>query len=233
MPLAPRLESTRGASSRTGQNALEIAHRHRGGDEDASRRRAAPSPSARATFGSLSSSPSGARRGAPRRARRRRASVEPGRVGGGAGAAAGAGRRAARGRRPTPGSCQAPCGSTSDLPGVGEAGEPGAQRLRRRQVADADHDLGRVRAGEARRRAAAGRSGRSRRRRGARPTAGRRAAGSRARRRARGSRARGRASSRPATITPRARAVDGDARRRAPAGPRERRPMDARRRGPA
>ena len=83
MPLAPRLESTRGASSRTGQNDLELAHRHRRGDEQRRLARAARSPSARATFGLAElrrRAPSAT--AAPARASALAPAGEPGRIGG-------------------------------------------------------------------------------------------------------------------------------------------------------
>ncbi len=183
IPFAPRLERTCGGSSRTARTT-------RGRGRASRRRRTGWPPgrtpaSVRATFGSLSSSPRsrGARRGdlvggAP--------AGEPRRVG--AGRAARAARGSARRTSSTTeaGSCHAR-EHRRDLAGVRQEAEPCTQRLRGREVADPDHDLGRVRAGEPASRSSSVVVGDRGRDPGGRPRAGRRAAGSRLRRRTRGS----------------------------------------------
>ena len=245
IPFAPRLDRTRGASSRAGAERLDVADRHRGGDEQrrlgaaaraqlardarlgqlvAERRRDRAGGAARRPRASAASQPRSpacavARRErarAPRAGRRRR-------------------ERSTTPRRVLPGAL----GVERDLRSAVERREPRAQRLGGRQVADAQHELGALRGGEAgvaQQRVVVGDRGR---RRGARRTAGRRAAGSRA---ARGERARrprrapASRSSRPATITPCAGATARSSPRGSAAGARRaaaRRPTAARRRAPA
>ena len=159
IPFAPRLERTRGPPSPAGQ----WDSRSRTGIEAATNT-VAPAgsalASARATFGSLSSSPrTSSSAPATAASASRHAASQPG--------SAAAGRRAradrrgspSRPRRPGPASRR---GGRRATAAPVEAGEPAAQRLRGRQVADADHDLGRCASAKARR-PAAGRSGRPRR----------------------------------------------------------------------
>ena len=249
MPLAPRLESTRGGSVARRPEGLDVAHRHRGGDEQRRLVRAAARRARRRPRGSLRpSSPSTPSDRLARRARRRCASVAsqsgsargasppaPARRSVGGRVAAASDVATSTRRRVLPGAL----GVERDLRHVVEPREPRAQRLGRRQVADAQHEVGRDARPRTPRRAAARRSGRSRRRRGARRTAGRRAAASRRPRRTRPrprpSAAR-RARARPATTTPRRRvaraalerssqrAASGRAPRRAARGARTARP---------
>ena len=193
---------------------LELAHRPSRRRRARSPARAARAASVRATFGSLSSVAERRRRRPPRRARRRRARrpARPGRRR----RARVSSRGSARSTVSTTdaGSCQLPCGSTRIWRAPREAREPFAQRLGGRQVADADHELGLVRAREAlvaqqqvvvgdRRRAAA----RARERVGEQRIAGAAAP-------APGSPGARPASSRPATITPRRAPADERGERR-------------------
>ena len=189
-----------------GEERLDVAHRHRGGDDErrlGRQQRAELGGDARLVEPGRPDRR--ARSPAPPRGRRRarrRASSCPCACA----AASWPARRAScagRRRRSSPtapaGSCQARLGVEADLQRV-EPRQPRAQRLGGRQVADAQHEV-RARARPAPRRAAARRSGRSPPGRGGRRTAARPAAGSRrARRRRRAAAAsRGSRSERPAT----------------------------------
>ena len=215
MPLAPRLDRTRGAVGARRPEALDVADRHRRGHEQRRPRGRASAPSDRATAGSLSSSPrtSSSARPPGRRPPASAASQAAG---------AGAGRAAPSTARGSPwtqldddvvGVLPGAVGRDRDLTRAVVRGQPGAQGLRGRQVADADHELG-LR-GRSRVRAAGRRSGRSPPARGGRRKAGRRAGGSPAGRRRPGSRRLSPASTRPATITARPRRAARAVRRAA------------------
>ena len=145
MPLAPRLESTR-ASSRAGRNDSSS----RTGIEAATNSVASAGSAAerRGDGGSVSSVAERRSRSRPRRRVGARHAVEPP----GRPAPGGCGRRGvgaeSRCRRPTRG----PARRLLDrrICARVRARQPAPQRLRRRQVADPDHDLGRVLGGEAR-----------------------------------------------------------------------------------
>ena len=180
MPLAPRLDSTRGGASRTPKNVSTS----RTGIEDATTSVASggsSAPSSAARRGSLSSSPRVASIAAPAR---RSASVHPLAQA----LSPGAARRASAA---SVGGGLVGHDEVDDLRGVlpgavgveqhlhrVQAGKPRPQRLGRGQVADAHDDLGPGGLRRRPRRAAARRSGRSPPRRCARPTAGRPAAAS-------------------------------------------------------
>ena len=161
IPLAPRLESTRGAARRSAEEQLDVADRHRGRDEQGRVGAAATRSSRAATSGSESSSPSAAAiaalaaSSAARQAasqsgfeRRRGAPGSERRAGIAASSGDDRGRVLPRVLR-----------IERDLGDVGERGEPRSQRLRGREVADAGcTSSGRGALGERPDRAAAGRS---------------------------------------------------------------------------
>ena len=160
IPLAPRFESEARRELARGEEHLDVADRHRGGDEQRRVRRQ-PLAEAAAT----------AARTARRQARSAITSAaassarapggEPVRVGAASrgrapsSAATGSPRIGGRARPRAAGSCQAPSGSIATCAASGQRREPGAQRLGGRQVADADHELGRVRVRRSARRAGA------------------------------------------------------------------------------
>ena len=129
MPLAPRLASTRGGASRTRAERLDVADRHRGGDEHASPRRGSAAELARdARLAELVAERRGDR-AARRRASAARQDVEPRRLGRGgarrrARRSVGAGRRRGLVRRRRAGSCQAPSGSNATWRASSSAGQP-------------------------------------------------------------------------------------------------------------
>ncbi len=156
MPLAPRLHSTRGGSGADRPERLDVAHRHRGGDEQGRRLRQQhpqlgreggsdrrPLPASVARIASAASS-SALRQLAP-------ASRRPRRVGLAAGDVSGSRDRARRGRARArasrestqAGSCQAPSGSSATWRTSCKPRKPRAQRLGDRQVADAQDEVGR------------------------------------------------------------------------------------------
>ena len=150
MPFAPRLESTRGGLSMTGAELLDVADRHRGGDEQrgvrgqplhrAARRRAArraASPSSAAIVSPASASAA------------RHASSHPG-LDVAAAIRLGGGRCGAACRPRAAGSCHALYGSNAICAASGSAGQPAAQRLGGRQIADPEHEPGAVGVGERR-----------------------------------------------------------------------------------
>ena len=152
MPLAPRLASTRGASVAGREERLDVAHRHRGGDDERGVAGGSRAPSSAATRGSLRPRGSERRRDRARRPRGRRAASRRASRGRGAGASRSPTVASVeRGSAPTivatapAGSCQACSGSKATWIASAEAVQPLAQRLGGRQVADAQHEVGRVR----------------------------------------------------------------------------------------
>ena len=163
MPLAPRLQSTRGGSSRDRPEALDVAHGHRGGHEQrrlarqqrcrarrpppahTGRARRAPPPAPRRELVGAAPvlQPLPLRR--PWRCRRGRPpDPRP------AARARAAGSSASERLTTELGSCQAPSGSSATCVVEAEPRQPAAQRLGDRQVADAQHQVGLVGRGEAR-----------------------------------------------------------------------------------
>ena len=146
MPLAPRLESTRGGRSRAGKNVSTS----RTGIEEATTRVASAgrrTPSSAATRGSERLG----KRGRDRGGRRAVGAASTSPASRGPCAAARAPARA--GRRPTivatapAGSCHASSASNAICSALVEPVQPLAQRLGGRQVADAQHEVGRVAGG--------------------------------------------------------------------------------------
>ena len=202
------------------EERLDVAHRHRGGDDERRLGRQRATPSSAATRGSLSSAGASAAAIALRgRAVGARASRRATRARGRRGAV----RERVERRRGSAativatapaGSCHAASGSNATCSASSSAVQPLAQRLGGRQVADAQHEVGRVRGGPvgvAQQRVVVGDRGRAAAR------AGQRVGEQRHRRPARRSAAsaapsRGSRSARPATITARGRVVRARAR---------------------
>ena len=221
MPLAPRLDSTRGGRGARREERLDVADRHRGGDDE---RRVRRQPHAQLG--------GDARLAAGRRGRRATPAIAPAAARSGPvhassqpWRAACAARRTAsasstargsardQGRRPAPaGSCQAFSGSKAICSvRVVQAREPLAQRLGRRQVADAQHERRGTRAaperGVAQQRVVVRDGGRpaAGAGRAARPAAARRRCSANA---ASAAPSRGSRSARPATSSARGRALE-------------------------
>jgi hypothetical protein len=157
MPLAPRLHSTRGGSARRPER-LDVAHRHRGGDEQRRLSPAAARPARRhrrlAESSPCAEHPADRLRGAlvgaaparqPVLIRARRGSARAS----ASSCSAAAGSSASESLSTDAGSCQAPSGSsaTCRIRRRGPASQL-AQRLGDRQVADPQDEVGRHRRGE-------------------------------------------------------------------------------------